>query len=441
MIAVGLPSIREDLSIGYTEIAWLASSYLIALAVMHAVGGRMGDQLGRSLVYRSGLVAFLAASLLAAVAPNYALLMIFRTSQAIAGAIIVPNGLAMLRESVPASHLGRAMGIFSATASLAAALGPLLGALVMAMGPWRLLFLVNVPVIAIALGTHVLLRYADHLRRSAFRLDLPGVLLFAAVLASLTLFIGSTGSAEGRLMMIYGVAALLLVAVFVRSQIGSSAPIADWKLFQIRSFSGASVYVLLNTLILYTILLTVPFFTEELQGHASVYGGVVLGVHAGGKAFGAPVGGRLSDTFGRRLPILASSLVLVLACGMLAGSITRESSFLMLAAPLVVIGLGLGMGFGAASAAAIEAAPRELAGAAAGTYSMMRWVGGVAGIALLGTILDTGAVAPPLYVFRWVFVVLTLASGLACLFSMMVHKSVSVQDSLVPERVALPGSR
>lgn len=435
MIAVGLPAIRGDFSIGHAETAWLASSYLIAMAVMQPIGGRMGDQLGRSLVYRAGLVGFLVASLLAAISPNYILLMLFRTAQSLAGAVVIPNGLAMLRESVPGRRFGRSTGILSAASALAAAIGPLLGAFVLMVGSWRLLFLVNVPLVAIAFGLHSLLRYASQRPETAFRMDGPAALLFAGVLAALTLFLGSVRSG-GSLLIASGLGGLLLLTAFTWRQRRSTQPIAEWALFRMRGFNGATFYILVNTLVMYTLLLTVPFYTEELQGRESIYGGAVLGLHAVCMAIGAPIGGRLSDGLGRRPPVVVSGLLLLVGSGFLALMVSEGMGFVLLAAPLAVIGIGLGMGHSAASAAAIETAPKRLAGGAAGTSSMMRWLGAVVGIALLGTILSTGDDAvPALSLFRAIFIVLTVSSGLACLFAMLVHTHAGRDERLEQEEL------
>jgi DHA2 family methylenomycin A resistance protein-like MFS transporter len=111
----------------------------------------------------------------------------------------------------------------------------------------------------------------------------------------------------------------------------------------------------------------------------------------------------------------------------------------MLSVPLALIGVGLGMGHGSSSAAAIEAAPRQLAGAAAGTYSTMRWVGAVVGVALLGTILDAEDESTlSLGVFQIIFAILTLASALACLASIMIHRTLAEEETPVNEGVLLP---
>jgi MFS family permease len=139
MLAVALPELRQDFGIGHAAIAWLVSAYLIAMAVAQPLGGRLGDQLGRVRVFRTGLLLFLAFSLAAAAAPTYGLLIVFRTAQALVGAAVIPNGFAMMRESVPFNRLGRAGGLTGSAMSAAAAVGPILGAVLLEAWSWRLL--------------------------------------------------------------------------------------------------------------------------------------------------------------------------------------------------------------------------------------------------------------------------------------------------------------
>src|SRR3989454_10209223 len=128
MLAVALPDLRRDFGVGHAEIAWLISAYLIAMAVAQPLGGRLGDQLGRARVFRTGLILFLVLSLAIALSPAFPVLILLRTGQALVGASVIPNGMAMLRESLPINRLGRSGGITGSVISFSAAVGPLLGA-------------------------------------------------------------------------------------------------------------------------------------------------------------------------------------------------------------------------------------------------------------------------------------------------------------------------
>src|SRR5205809_592237 len=346
LLAVALPDLRRDFGIDHAEIAWLVSAYLIAMAVAQPLGGRLGDQLGRARVFRAGLVLFLALSLAAAASPGYAWLIAFRTGQALVGAAVIPNGLAMLRESVPLNRLGRSGGTTGAAMSTAAAVGPLLGAGLLALGSWRLLFLMNVPLVAFALLA--LYRLAPSFNRGRERISL------------------------------------------------------DWV--------GAGAFA--GLLILVTVLLNV------LRGAAGV---VIL----------------ISDEAGRRPPIVGGSVLVVAGVTALLLGISRDVPYLFLASVLFVIGVGLGFSVGPASAAAIESTPAELAGTAAGTNSMMRYVGSIIGAGVLGSVLNTNDAAPGVDLFRLILAVLVIVAVLGALSSLLVHRFPRAEEE-APEVAAAP---
>jgi MFS family permease len=143
MIVVALPLIGRDLGADQVTLAWLVTSYLIAMASLQPIAGRLGDRFGRRRFMLGALAYFIVASVGAALAPNLLVLVAFRLQQAIAAASVVPNSLALLRSSAVAGRAGTYFGISGATTSIGAAIGPLLGGLLSAID-WRLIFLVNV---------------------------------------------------------------------------------------------------------------------------------------------------------------------------------------------------------------------------------------------------------------------------------------------------------
>ena len=168
MIAVAVPDIVDDFDTTVGTVGWLVTSYLLALAVVQPVAGKLGDRHGRRGVL-GGLAIFGVASLGAAVAPSLAFLIVFRVLQAISGAVVFPNGAGLIRELVPADRRGGAFGIVGGSIALAAGLGPLIGGVLVAAGGSRAIFLVNIPFVAAALGECAVLRSAR--LRIALRLD------------------------------------------------------------------------------------------------------------------------------------------------------------------------------------------------------------------------------------------------------------------------------
>jgi DHA2 family methylenomycin A resistance protein-like MFS transporter len=194
---------------------------------------------------------------------------------------------------------------------------------------------------------------------------------------------------------------------------------------------------------MYTTLLTIPFFIQEVQGKGNAATGTLLASMSVLMAVVSPLSGRISDGRGRRQPAIAGSLIMLASVTAVLVGMERDVSYGYLAAALTLLGLGLGLSFGAASTAAVESAPRELAGAAAGTNSMMRYVGSIIGAGVLGAVLSSDAGAPEIGLFRLIFALLTAAAAVACLSTLFIHRfppetAAGRETSAVPDT---PGDR
>lgn len=423
MLTVALPELRRDFDVSHVAIGWLVSSYLIAMAVAQPLGGRLGDQLGRSRVFQVGLVAFLGFSVAAAFSPTFPVLVLLRTGQGLVGAAVMPNAMAMLRESVPLERLGASSGITGSIVSSAAAVGPLIGASMLGLGSWRWLFLVNIPLVLLALGAHTALRYPVPRLIQRMQLDWPGAAAFAALLVALTFVLNSLHGGVSVVALALGTTGLVVLAVvFLQRQRTSPSPVAEWRLFRVRSFAAATSYVLFANLVMYTTLLTMPFFIEEVLNGSHRAVGTMLGTLSIISAVLAPVAGRVSDARGRRLPAQTGAFIMLAATLALAIGISKDISYVMLGGCLATLGLGLGLSFGPASTAAIESAPRQFAGAASGTNSMMRYLGSIIGAGILGAVLSRDSGTPEIWLFHLIFIVLLVIAALACASTFFIHR-------------------
>lgn len=424
MIAVALPDVRADFDVSHGAIGWLISAYLVTMAVSQPVAGRLGDQVGRGRVYRFALLAFLLFSLLAAISPTFEALVAFRTGQAMAGAALVPNGMAILRASVSTRRLGRVNGMMDSLAAFSAASAPLIGAALLAVGPWRLLFLLNVPIVGLAALLAWTGRFGDDGERAAARLDIRGIALMALLLITGTILLNGSAGRPSDPSFAAGVVALVaLTLVLVRSQRGARTRFAAWELFRLPAYSAATGYALLTNLVLYTTLLAIPFFITEFQGRASTTTGVLLGAMSIGIAVVAPVGGWLADTWGRRLPSLLGATVALAAAAAVIVALDPDTSFILLAAALAAFGFGIGLGAGPATTAAIEAAPLAEAARAGGTMAMARYTGSILGAGILAGVLESGAdAAPGLATFRVIFFVVAIMTLAAIFASLRIHR-------------------
>ncbi|MBI4571140.1 MAG: MFS transporter, partial [Chloroflexi bacterium] len=295
----------------------------------------------------------------------------------------------------------------------------------------------NVPLVLVALGCQALLRYPEPATRSRLNLDWFGALAFGAMLAFVTLSLNSLGGAGGLPALAAGVSGFAVMgAVFFQSQRSSARPIVEWRLFGNRTFLAATGYVLLSNLVMYTTLFSIPFFVEEVQGKGSATTGTLLGSMSVLVAFVAPAGGRLSDSHGRRLPAMAGSVVALVAMIALLAGLSADVSYWYLAVVLASLGLGLGLSIGPSNTAAIESAPRELAGTASGTNSMMRYLGSIVGAGLLGAVLSSEGGGPEVGLFRLIFVVLVAMAALACVTTLFIHRFPSTYEEPEPAAAA-----
>lgn len=409
MIAVALPRIVDDFDTTFGTVGWLVTTYLLALAVVQPVAGKLGDRHGRRPFVVGGLVVFGAASLGAAVAPNLVLLIAFRVAQAISGAVVFPNGAGLIRDLVPADRRGGAFGIVGGSVALAAALGPLLGGLVLTVGGWRAIFLVNVPVVAAAV---VICWWAVPRRpgrASASRFDWPGAALLAALLAGSALLVIESRDASATLLP--GLAVLTVLAVvFVRRELRHSDPVLQPRFFARRAFAGANAAIATSNLAFYTVLLAVPVLLTRRLGWSSLEIGVALAFLSAPMVVFSPIGGRLADRLGRRRPAFVGCLLL--AAGLVPFSFGPDLSLALMLACLVLMGSGVGLSTAGLQASAIEALEPHEAGVAAGVFSTSRYVGSFAGSIALARLLDD---ARGLDGFEAVFVMALVAAVVSVL--------------------------
>ena len=424
MIAIALPDIRQEFALSHGAVAWLVSGYLIAMAVAQPIGGRLGDQIGRERVYRGGLIAFLVFSVASALAPNFLSLVVLRIAQAVAGAVLIPNGTAMLRTQAPPHQLGRLNGINGSVISLAAAAGPLLGAGVLEVGSWRWMFPLSIPIVLLALVLLRRLRISEAARPPRMPIDWIGMALFVALLVAVTLQLSAIREGEGGVMVTarWGLAIAVAVAFTWRQRV-SSSPTAEWRLFRSRSFSGATAYVLLTNFAMYTTVLMIPFFIRDVQGKGALTAGLLLAAMSALFAITSPFGGRLSDARGRRPPAQLGAVMMTVGALALLAGLQRDVSAIYLAGCLALLGVGLGLGTGAATTAAVESAPPRLAGSAAGTSSMMRYIGSIVGAGILaGVLSNSSAGTAGVATFRVLAIAIACTAALGFVAATYIHR-------------------
>jgi EmrB/QacA subfamily drug resistance transporter len=405
MIVVALPQVARDLTVDVAATSWIVTSYLIAMAALQPIAGRVGDRLGRRNVMLVALVYFALASAGAAASGSLILLAIFRINQAIAAAALMPNSLALLRDAIPSGRRGAEFGIVSAATAIGATAGPLVGG-ILATVDWRWIFVVNVPICAaaFALSWRVI---PSRPPREAARFDLAGAVGLGVVLLSASWVLVSLGRAIDLTTLAIGVAVVPAAVALVRYESTHPDPALPPSLFRIRPFAAACATVAFQNLAMYGTLLTLPI---ALAG-ASIRSGIALAAFSGGSIILAPLGGRAADRYGPRWPTLAGAMFLglgLLPLALTAGQLPLE----LLVVTLAFAGVGLALTFPAMRLAVVEVVPERYTSVASGVFSTSRYFGGMLGSIAIAIVLAASPSTDALRVLFWTFAIAAFAAAL-----------------------------
>jgi EmrB/QacA subfamily drug resistance transporter len=389
MIALALAPIARSLHVSVGGATWLVSAYLVAMAVVQPVGGRIGDLVGHRRAFLGGVVGFALCAVGAAVAQNFAVLVALRVAQAVAGGTMSPNAAALLRAAAPRGARGRAFGWFGTGMGLAAAVGPPLGGLLVATAGWRTIFLVNLPLAALALvlALWALERDPPIMRRSSFdALGALGTTLFLGGFVGTLFLIPRSASASA----VVGIASLAAGFAVVHWERRREDPFLEVDLFRQRPYAAATATIFLHNLCMYSLLLLVPVLVERRLDLSAGGAGAVVAALSLAMMAGSPAGGTISDRRGRRFPVVAGTIAIAAGLAALL-AIVGAPSIASVAAGLAMVGIGVGIAGASLQATAVEAAPHRLAGAAAGLFMTSRYAGGIAAAGLTAGAVDSGA--------------------------------------------------
>jgi EmrB/QacA subfamily drug resistance transporter len=384
VVNVALPSIARDLGLGLEGIQWVVNAYLLALGALTLLGGALGDRYGRRRLFAAGAIAFSVATVGCALAPGALVLLGLRFVQGAAGAMLVPNSLAMLEASFTEAERGTAIGRWAGWSAVSTAIGPLLGGFVVDAASWRWVFACIAPV---ALAAAWLALGADGTtdRGSDETIDYGGAALIVIGLGALT-----AGLTDGPRLgfgnpVIIGllVAGVLLLVAFGVVEHRSRSPLVPPALFRSRPFTGANVATVLIYAALGGLLLLLVLQLQGNLGYSAFRSGASLLPANLLMLTLSPLAGRFAHAHGARGPMVVGTIVA--AAGMLLFTrVVPGASYVTAVLPAVLVfGLGLSALVAPLTAAVLEAAPDRDAGVASGVNNAAARLAGLASAAAL----------------------------------------------------------
>ena len=391
IVSVTLGSVQSNLSAGVTSLQWVVNSYSLVFASLMLAAGTLGDRLGRKRVLVIGVAVFCGGSLLSALAPSTTVLIIGRAVMGIGAAASEPGTLSVIRQLYPdAAARARAISTWAAVAGLALALGPVIGGLLVELGSWRTVFWFN-----LILGVVLLIAAQRTLPESSDPqpepFDLAGIALGAATLATAAFAVieGETAGYGSPWIIALFVLSGLGLAAFVLVERRARAPMLDLRELTAKVngalFVGFAVYFGI-----FSIFFFIALYLDEALNYSGARIAGLFAPMAAAVVLGSLAGGRWVARGGVR-PAMATGCVIAAAgCVLTALYIDRGNavSYAPLAGVLVVAGAGFGLALVPATAAVLGAFPAERSGIAASTSNTSRQIGAVAGVAVLGSLIN-----------------------------------------------------
>ncbi|PZS27703.1 MAG: MFS transporter [Pseudonocardiales bacterium] len=415
---LAVPAVQRDFGgLSIHAVSWVITLYTILFAALLAPAGRMADTLGRRKLFGIGLATFTAASLLAAVAPSFGVLLVARAGQGVGAAALMPASLALVLADTAAHRRAAAIGWWSAAAALAAATGPVLGGVLVNSFGWRSLFVINLPA-GVLLGWLAVRLPASATRRGRAP-DLLGTALLTAGIGLLLLAL-TNGPAWGwtglpSLSCLLGAAALISAAL--RRSARHPRPAIEVGLWHSPAYASANAVSLLFGAALYATLLLGVLFLTQIWRYSELQAGLAM---SPGAAASAAVGitlGRLSRRPSPRILTAVGALGLAATSAALAVWLPATPHFLLVWLPAgLITGVAVGaLSNGVSTAAALSVPPPRF-GAATGLNIAARQVGGAFGVAVLAILL-TGHRAADVSAYQGIYVFCTLACLTAALLA------------------------
>jgi MFS transporter, DHA2 family, multidrug resistance protein len=394
VLSVALPTLAGALKASESDLQWFSSGYALALAAGMLPAGVLGDRFGRKRILIGALVVFGAGSIVCAYATNAGVFIAGRVLLGIAGAAVVVMALSVLAVLFTEEERPRAVGIWAAANFVALPVGPIFGGWLLTNFWWGWIFLMNVPVAALAIVAAVALVPES---RSPERpaIDPVGILLSSGGLAGVTyglIELGRNGwtNAPSLGVAIGGVAVIAGFFVWERylTDRPGGRPVIDLSLFRSRGFTWGMILAALGGLALIGMVFTLPQYYQGVIGLDPEGSGVRLLPIIGGLILGAVPADRVAERVGGKITV-ATGFAITVAGLLLGATTTLDSGTWFQVTWLAIVGFGMGVGFATAASAALKQVPSDKSGVASALLQAMQKVGAPFGSAILGSVLNT----------------------------------------------------
>jgi DHA2 family methylenomycin A resistance protein-like MFS transporter len=390
VVNVALARMRDSLRLDSTALEWIVNGYTLAFASLLLSAGALADRLGGRRVFVTGFAVFTCASVACGFSGNATTLVLARVLQGAGAALCVPSSLALLGAAFPDAHArARAVSIWAGTAALALGAGPLIGGILVDLFGWRSIFLINVPVGAA--GIALTLAYAtDTFRHAARRIDLRGQALAIVTLAALTYAVVESSRFGWISLTVMGGLALsiLMGALFVAVEARQAQPLLPLSMFRNGVVGVSSMTGLSLNFGYYGLMFAMSLFFQNVRHDTPLETGLAFLPMTAVVTLANLVSGSLTVRFGYRKPMILGQALS--AAGYLSLAwVHADSSALVISMPLLMVGVGVALAVPSINTAVLAAVSPTSVGIASGLLNTARQIGGVLGVGVFGSLVET----------------------------------------------------
>ncbi len=395
VVNVALPSIARSLGAEISSLQWIIDGYALSFACLLLLAGNLADKLGAKRLFLMGLILFVVTSLGCGLATSIEMLILARILQGIGAAFMVPSSLSLINTTFdhPAAR-AKAIGIWGGVGGIAAALGPILGALLTAGFSWRAVFFINIPIGLLAIY-FTCTQVRPLLGNKMIGIDVPGQILACVWIGALAFTLieaGKLGWSSATVLMSLSIFIISLI-VFIWLEIKVKAPMFPFAFLASSHFSiplCLGVFINIST---YGLLFLLPLYFQEIRHYSVLMTGFSIVPLFILVAVSSYVSGRCVTRYGIKTVIALGLLVGILGfLGMWWAINLSNPRYIEMILPLLCIGFGIAFSMPAATIAIIRSVESSRAGLAAASFNMMRQLGTLIGVALFGMMV---AVLPP----------------------------------------------
>ncbi|MCY0898575.1 MAG: DHA2 family efflux MFS transporter permease subunit [Firmicutes bacterium] len=389
IVNVAIPDLAHYYNASASITGWVLIAYLLTLATLLTLFGRLADMLGRRPLYTFGFLVFIIGSAACGAAPSLVFLIVSRVFQAAGAAMLQANSVAIITATVPSNVRGRAIGFQGSAQAIGLSVGPAVGGALIALFGWRAIFYVNVPVGIIGTLMAAMILPKDKLTQTSTTFDWWGALLFSPALVAVMLAVTiapHVGWLSGEVIGLFA-GTVVLLWLFILREKRFRAPLVDVRLFQIKIFTMGNVTGLLSYLVMFGVLFLMPFFFEKVGRFPSAIVGLLLTAVPIGMTVVSPQAGGLADRYGSRFLTTLGMATSGIGATLLAVMMAIHANLVLVVVGLLLVGAGLGMFTPPNNSSVMGSLPSARLGVGGGILNMARSLGMAFGTAVSSTLM------------------------------------------------------